>query len=105
MDMYNKHVSSIVKYAVPAWQSMITVENSSDIERVQRSALSIIFGPNSYEKNMRINKIQSLEARRLELSKKFAKKCQENPMFNDWFVRKDNIVNTRKFMTRILNNH
>ena len=49
LDLYNKHVRSILEYAAPVWSTMITAENSEEIERVQRSAFHIIFGPNSYE--------------------------------------------------------
>ena len=42
-------VRSILEYAAPAWSPMITLENSEEIERVQKSGYYIIFGPKSYE--------------------------------------------------------
>ena len=43
-------IRSILEYAVPAWFPMTTVENITDIERVQRCAHSITFGNKSYKK-------------------------------------------------------
>ena len=36
IDIYEKHIRSILEYAVPAWGPMITVGNSLDLERIQR---------------------------------------------------------------------
>ena len=88
LDLYNKQVRSILEYAAPAWQSMLTEENKTDIERVQKCALTIIFGPKSYEKTLKNEKIKSLEERRHDLTNKFAKKCTQSPQFSTWFTKK-----------------
>ena len=95
LDLYNKQVRSIVEYAAPAWQSMLTEENKADIERVQKCAFSIIFGPKSYEKTLKNENIKSLEDRRVDLTNKFANKCSKSPHFSTWFTKKQQIVNTR----------
>ena len=125
IDLYNKHVRSIMEYASPAWSPMLTVENIDQIERVQKSAFFIIYGPNSYQKTLENNKILTLEQRRDKLSKTFAKKCADSPIFTEWFNKRKQIVNTRNAniynevparcnrwmsspipkMTRLLNNH
>ena len=43
IDIYEKHIGSILEYAVPAWGPMITVGNGLDLERVQKVAYCIIF--------------------------------------------------------------
>ena len=101
LDIYNKHVRSIMEYASPAWSSMLTTENIDQIERVQKSALLIIYGPNSYQKTLENNNILTLEQRRDKLSKTFAKKCAESPIFTEWFSKRTPIVNTRN--TNIFN--
>ena len=50
IDIYNKHIRSILEYAVPVWGSLLTSENCDDIERVQKCAYTIIFGHSSYRK-------------------------------------------------------
>ena len=88
IDMYFKHVRSILEYASPAWGSLLTAENCEEIERVQKSAFYIIFGPNSYEKTLRNTKILSPAERRSVLAKKFAQKCATSPVFSQWFQKK-----------------
>ena len=58
VDIDEKQIRSILEYAAPAWCSMITVENLADIERVQKCAYFMIFGPSSYQKYLSaINKV------------------------------------------------
>ena len=95
LDLYNKHVRSILEYAAPAWSPMITTENCEEIERVQKSAYFVIFGPMSYEKTLKLSNSLTLEQRRVELCNKFAKKCSTSPVFTNWFNKKENVVNTR----------
>ena len=88
-----------MEYACPAWSPMITAENGEEIERIQKSAFYIIFGPNSYEKTLKNKNILSLGQRREQLTQKFAKKCADSPIFSSWFNKKKHIVNTRNPMT------
>ena len=99
LDLYYKHVRSIVEYASPAWSSMITDENKNEIERVQKCAFYIIFGPNSYQKTLKNNNIISLQERRVKLAEKFAKKCADSPTFSTWFNKKEQRINTRNPLT------
>ena len=41
LDLYFKHVQSILEYASPAWGSLLTAENCEEIERVQKSAFYV----------------------------------------------------------------
>ena len=45
-DVNCKHVQSLLDYAAIVWHFALTIENSADIKRVQKSALSIILGTN-----------------------------------------------------------
>ena len=108
---------------------MLTEDNKADIEQVQNCAFTINFGPKSYEKTLIKENIKSLEARRVDLTNKFANKfankCSKTPQFCTWFSKKEQIVHTRNpkiykevparcnrwmtspipYMTRVLNNH
>ena len=44
LDYYYKEVRVHLELAVPVWHSGLTIKQSRDIERVQRVAISIIFG-------------------------------------------------------------
>ena len=79
IDLYEKHIRSILEYAAPAWSPMLTAENKSDIERVQKCSYSIIFGPNRYAKTLNNNQkihlrkedkfcVQNFQLRLLNLS-------------------------------------
>ena len=99
LDIYHKHIRSILEYAAPAWSPMITDENCEEIERVQKSAYAIIFGPNNYMQSLEKSDNVTLQLRRSELSNKFATKSAANTTFSEWFVKKDHVVNTRNQAT------
>ena len=95
IDIYDKYVRSILEYAAPAWYPMVTLENTADLERVQKCAYSIIFGPNSYQKSLDSQNKTRLGDRLLKLSTQFALKCESNPICIEWFCEKEKLVNTR----------
>ena len=43
-DIYSKHVRSVMENSAAVWHPGLTQNNSTDIERVQKSAFSIILG-------------------------------------------------------------
>ena len=44
LDVYYKQIRNILEFAVPAWHPSLTSADRNRIERVQKSALSIILG-------------------------------------------------------------
>jgi hypothetical protein len=44
IDVYEKHVRSLLELAVPAWQGSITQSERIEIERVQKAAFHIARG-------------------------------------------------------------
>ena len=42
VDIYQKQIMSILEYVSPVWGPMITHDNSEEIERVQKCAVSMI---------------------------------------------------------------
>ena len=80
IEIYKIQIRSKLEYSVPAWNSSLTNEDINEIERVQKTAMKIIFGENytDYESSLEINQLNTLEDRRRELCLKFAQKCTQN---------------------------
>ena len=95
IDIYEKYVRSILEYAAPAWYPMVTAENTADLERVQKCAYSIIFGPNSYKNSLNSQNKTPLGDRLMKLCTQFALKNEANPICTEWFCEKQKLVNTR----------
>ena len=78
---------------------MITCQNVTDLERVQKLAFKIILGDKYYNYTHALNvlDLQTLADRRSYLCKKFALKNVNNEKFQDLFVKnsKSHIMNTR----------
>ena len=90
-DVYIKQIRCLLEYAVAVWQPSLTNEDRIKIERVQKSALSIILGQKykSYESALLELNLETLVRRRVNLCQKFAMKAQKHPKFTKWFKSND----------------
>ena len=95
LDIYQKQIRSVLEYAVPAWATSLTEEDCHLLERIQKCALSIIYGPIPYNTALSKSKLSSLKQRRLELISKFALKSSKHEIFSDWFLKRSHTINTR----------
>ena len=81
------------------WHSSLTIENSQDLERVQRNAMYIILKERytGYENALNTLGLQSLCDRRRELCLRFAQKCVKNGKNGDIFPlnHRNHIMKTR----------
>ena len=95
IDTYTKEVRSLLEMAVPVWHSGLTKKQSRDIERVQKTALYIIFGENNFDYDVActIAEIEPLEMRREQLCLKFASKDANKA--NSMFTKVEKSMNTR----------
>ena len=86
IDTYTKEIRSILEFAVPVWHSGLTAKQTRDIERVQKTALTIILGHNyiNYDVACTLMCIEPLSMRRATLCLNFAVKDvkKENSLFN-----------------------
>ena len=102
LDTYMKEIRSIMELAAPVWHGGLTVKQSRDIERIQRTALFIILGDNfmDYEVACTLMNIEPLNMRRDNLCLKFASKNvkQENSLFKII----EHKVNTRSKARKVL---
>ena len=85
--IYFLFVRSHLEQSATVWHSSLTVENSTDLERVQKSAVKIILGNeyNGYENSLLKLDMEKLEDRRKQLCLNFAKKCVQNPKTKHMF--------------------
>ena len=101
LNIYILYIRSILEQSCQVWHSSLTLENSSDLERVQKNALKIILknGYSSYNQSLEITGLQVLVERRAALCLRFAKSCIRNEstklMFPQNFRRKAYNINTR----------
>ena len=63
LEIYKTEIRSSLEYCVPAWNSALTEEDKSEIERVQKTALKIVFGDeyNDYKNALDLSQLESLE--------------------------------------------
>ena len=102
IDMYVKHIRCVVELAVPAWHGAITLEERTDIERIQKSAAHIIMGDDyiSYKCALMSLNLDSLESRHNRLCIKFAKKAEKHEKFQKWFKLMEYHQHTRLDRTK-----
>ena len=80
-ETYVKQIRPLVELAVPYWGTRITKHEATLIERVQKTALHIIFGDQytTYKEALNESKLTTLADRREKLITKFALKTYHNP--------------------------
>ena len=93
LDVYYKHIRAILEFGAPAWDGALTKRDSLRLERVQRTALKIIFACkwDSYTKFLISKNIEKLAKRRKKLALNFAKKSVRHKKFKDWFETNENL--------------
>ena len=86
-NVYILFVRSLLEQSAVVWHSSLTLENITDLERVQKSAMKVILGDKfvSYKTSLEKLEIETLQDRREQLCLNFAKSCIKNPKFSDMF--------------------
>ena len=92
LEIYEKQVRSILEYGVPVWNSSISTEEVTSIERVQKAFLHIALGNDyqSYENALETSGLEPLQSRRTRLCYTFAKKALKNSKHSHWFQQYEN---------------
>ena len=87
LDVYMKQIRSVAEFAVPVWNSSLTGEDITKIERVQKIALHIILGEDYKSYNSALNNLglEKLSVRRRKICLTFAKKAEKHKKFSNWF--------------------
>ena len=85
--IYILFIRSLLEQSATVWHSRLTEENKSDLERVQKSAMKIIFKEkyNGYKNALSKLDLETLSDRREQLCLSFALKCVKHPKTQDMF--------------------
>ena len=125
---YIMKIRSVLEYAAPVFTSMLTESDKSDIERIQKIVFKIILGQDyvDYQQSCNLMKTSTLQARRQNLSLRFALSCLKSPQHQHLFKQRTspyyNLRNIKSFevpfsssdryyaspipyLTRLLNDH
>ena len=87
VKIYTTILRPVLEYAAVIYHHLLTSEQSEQIERMQRTAMNIIFGPStSYRDALHRSGLPRLSERRSELFGKFALKTFNNPRYSHWFA-------------------
>ena len=98
LSTYQLRVRSVLEFAAPVFHPGLSQEQSRQIEMVQKKAFAIILGKNytSYEHALHTLAQKRLDARREDLTLKFAEKCSKSPRHSHMFPLNQNMrTNTR----------
>ena len=89
-NVYLTFIRSVLEQSAVVWHSSLTKKNRNDLERVQKVAVRIIMGTKklSYNEELKIIKLETLEKRRTNLCLRFAKKCLKSEKMKDLFPGK-----------------
>ena len=82
---YTSLIRPVCEYACPAWQSLLTADQSEKLERQQSQALKNIFVGISASKMRDKAGIALLSKRREKICSKFSSKCINNIRTRHWF--------------------
>ena len=94
--IYILFIRSILEQSATLWNSNLTEENISDLERVQKSAIKVILQENynGYYNGLAQLGLEDLKSRREQLCLEFAKKCTKNKKLSHMFPKSG--MNTRE---------
>ena len=91
MHIFKSQVRGVLEYCSTVWHSSVTVNDSYDIERVQKAAMRLIMGTRyqGYSEALKEMSLDSLEERRKKMALKFIKKSLKQEIFARSFPLRD----------------
>ena len=97
LNIYVLYIRSILEQSCQVWNSNLTLENITDLERIQKTACRIILQTDysSYAEALETLNLESLYDRRATLCLKFARHCTKTSQAKDMFPLNQNDLNTR----------
>ena len=104
IEIFILFIRSVLEYCSVAFHSSLTVEQTTDIERVQKTCLKVILGDNyvSYPAALEMCGLQTLHDRREERCLNFALKCVKHPLnkrifpLNKNLGKEENVIRNRE---------
>ena len=96
VEVYKSVLLPIADYCAPAYHSMTTDLHDQQLEQAQTGALRAIFGYGPSARTLRQEAgVETLRARRVALTDKFAQKCLTSPRFCHWFPLRQGRISSR----------
>ena len=103
IDVLQKQVLSVLTLGVPAWDCMLTEQERTDLTRVLKTGLRIIWGADytTYDDILQRSQLKDLQVVRDNIVRKFVRKSEGHNKFSKWFAPHDpSRVTTRSARTR-----
>ena len=91
LDVLQKQVLSVLQLAVPAWDCFLTCQERTDLERVLKTGLRIIWGQEytTFEQVLQESNLRTLQETRTRIVNKFVRKSASHKKFSKWFCRQE----------------
>jgi hypothetical protein len=101
LSVLRAQVLSVLQFATPAWSTLLTVQESNQIESVLRTGLYLVYGERfqSFSWALREAKMRTQKEQRSRNFEKFTRDCLASRKFSNWFVRTEEeagVVTRRK---------
>ena len=82
IDIYKLYIRSLTEYCATAFHSSLTLEQSTDLERIQKTCLRVILGDNyvSYTAALEMTGLSPLNERREKRCLEFALRSVKHPI-------------------------
>ena len=95
IDIYILYIRSILEYCSVVWHSTLTVDQSNQIEAVQKLCLKIILGVEytDYKSALKVTGLDTLKDRRETRCLKFGLRCLLHPIHQEMFPVNPNLEN------------
>ena len=89
LSVLRAQVLSVLQFATPAWSTLLTVQESNQIESVLRTGLYLVYGERfqSFSWALREAKMRTQKEQRSRNFEKFTRDCLASRKFSNWFVR------------------
>ena len=93
IETYVLFIRSVTEYCAVAFHSSLTIEQTTDIERIQKTCLKIILNEEytSYSAALELTGLQTLKDRREKRCLNFARKCVKHPTNKRFFPLNKNL--------------
>ena len=104
--VYCSVIRSILEYACPVWHCGLTIEQSTDIEKVQKRVLRIIFPDLHYKDALERAGLERLDTRRERITRETFEAIKDpGHLLHQLLPKKDKTRNTRDRYPFILQKH
>ena len=105
LDVLNKQVLSVLFLGAPAWYCQLTIAEKTQLNRVLRCGLHIIYGDSygRFRQSVTRAGMLTITEQLHKMTAKFARKASKHSKFSKWFKRRPEAqVNTRNQKTKYL---